>query len=392
VSLNVRPLREEEQDLARDIHRRAFNIPLADVQRFPTPPLEDRRVAEEDGRLVGALRLHRFGQFFGGQRVPSIGIGGVAVAPEARGHRVAEHLVVETLREMRANGFAISSLYPATVPVYRRCGYEYAAVRVRYRAPLRHLPRNPSALAVEPWEESDLDEIAEVYRAFAETANGLLDRTRTWWTTRLLTTFDGSEVHGVSVLESGRVTGYAAYTQEGIHGQDWGFDLDFRDLVWTTPAAAEALLTFAARHRSVARDMIWTGSATDPLANLLPEQDAGHDSLFRPMARLIDVPAAIEARGYAPGLEAAVELRVDDDRLEWNAGGWRIEVSDGRAKVSPEAAAKARVDVAALAAMWTAMLSPHAARWLGRLDADDSTVATLEAMFAGPAPWLLDWF
>jgi predicted acetyltransferase len=392
VSLNVRPLREEEQDLARDLHRRAFNIPLAEVQRFPTPPIEDRRVVDEDGRLVGVLRLHRFGQFFGGQRVPSIGIGGVAVAPEARGHRVGERLVVETLREMRANGFAISSLYPATVPMYRRCGYEYAAVRVRYRTPLRHLPRNSASLAVEPWGEPDLDEIAETYRAFAVATNGLLDRTRVWWTTRLLVTFDGSEVHCVRVREGGRVTGYAAYTQEPIHGQDWGFDLDFRDLVWTSPAAAGALLTFAGRHRSVARDMVWTGSATDPLANLLPEQDAGHDSWFRPMVRLIDVPAAIESRGYAPGLEAAVELRVDDDQLEWNAGGWRIEISDGRAKVTPEAAATARVDVAALAAMWTGMLSPDAARWLGRLDADDATAAVLQAMFAGPPPWILDWF
>lgn len=391
MSLIIRPLREDEQDVARDIHRRAFNIPPADAERFPPPPLEDRRGAELDGRLVGVLRLHRFGQFFGGRRVESVGIGGVAVAPEARGRRVAEGLVLETLREMRAAGAAISSLYPATVPVYRRCGYEFAGVRLRYRCPLRHLPR-ASAGTVEPWTEADLDEIEASYRDYARAENGLIDRTREWWTKRVLTSFDGSEVRGVRVREDGRVTGYAVYTQERVRGQDWGFDLDFGDLVWSTPSAAAALLSFAAHHRSVGRDMVWTGSATDPIALLVSEQDAALDSSFRTMTRLIDVAAAIEARGYPEGLEAAVELRVKDEQLAGNEGGWRIEVSGGRAKVSPERDAGAVVDAGALAAIWTGMLAAGTARRLGRLDANDAAVSALEQIFAGPAPWILDWF
>jgi predicted acetyltransferase len=123
----------------------------------------------------------------------------------------------------------------------------------------------------------------------------------------------------------------------------------------------------------------------------LPEQDAGFDSWFRQMIRLVDVPAAFEARGYPTALERAVELDVEDPHVADNAGGWRIEVAGGRARVA-RAAASARVDVATLGAMWSGMLAPADARRLGKLVADDDTVRALGEMFAGPIPWINDWF
>ena len=389
-ALNIRPMREEERDEVRALHRRAFNIPRELHGRLPQPPARDVRVAELDGRIAGALRYHTIAHFFGGRSVPSAGIGGVAVAPEARGRRTAERLVVETLREVRASGLVTSTLYPATVPVYRRCGYEYAAFRVAFRTPLRLLPRDVTA-ECEPWNDDALEEIAACYRSWAWDRNGVLDRPRGWWT-RILTNVEDADVFRVCVREEGRITGYLVYTQEKRKDSDWSFDLDCRDLVWTTPGSLAALLTFAGRHRSVARDLIWVGPPNDPLANVLSEQDADHEAWFRPMLRLVDVPGAFEARGYPPGLEAAVELGVRDPHFEENTGGWRVEVSNGTAKVTTAAAPRASTDVATLAAIWSGMLGAGDARRLGRLDAGDDEVATLQEMFAGALPWVNDWF
>ena len=386
----VRAMREDERDLVRSLHRRSFNIPSDVAARLPQPPAENVRVAEAGGAVVGALRYHAIGHFFGGRSVPSAGIGGVVVEPEARGDRTAERLVVSTLRELREKGFVISVLYPATVPVYRRCGYEYAAFRVNYKTPLRLLPRAGGPPA-EKWTDDDLDEIAEVYRAWASGRNGLVDRPASWWT-RILSNVEEGEVYRVCVREDGRVTGYLIYTQEKRKDSDWEFDLDVRDLVWTTRASIDALLTFAGRHRSNARDLVWVGPPQDALANLFPEQDADYEHWFRPMLRLVDVPGAFEARGYPTSVQAAVELAVEDPQLPANAAGWRIETADGNAKVTPAAGARARVDVGALAAIWAGFLSASDARRLGRLDATDDDVAALEEMFAGPLPWVNDWF
>ena len=389
-NFTVRAMREDERELVRSLHRRSFNIPADVAGRLPQPPVENVRVAEAGGTVVGALRYHAISHFFGGRAVPSAGIGGVVVEPEARGDRTAERLVVATLDELRAKGFVISVLYPATVPVYRRCGYEYAAFRIDYKTPLRLLPR-AGGPPTEAWTDDDLDEIAEVYRSWASRRNGAIDRPASWWT-RILTNIEEGPVYRVCVREDGRITGYTIYTQEKRKDSDWEFDLDVRDLVWTTPASIGALLTFAGRHRSNARDLIWVGPPQDALANLLPEQDADYDHWSRPMLRLVDVPGAFEARGYPPSLRASVELAVEDPQLPANAGSWRVETAEGSAKVSAAGSARARVDVGALAAIWAGFLSASDARRLGRLEASDDEVAVLEEMFAGPLPWVNDWF
>ena len=386
-------LREDEREAARVLQGRAFNVPPSAWVGMPDAPLDSLWVAEETGSMAGVLRVHRFGHFFGGRSVPALGIGGVAVAAEARGRGVAERLVVEVLREFRARGHAISTLFPATVPVYRRCGYEYMSLRVQFRAPLRSLPR-AAGPEVMPWTDEHLGAIADCYRAWAAGQNGVVDRPERWWPDRVLIERGGKEVFRYCVREGGAVTGYLVYTQDARPDKsDWSFDLNVGDLVWTTPAAAAALLAFAGRHRSTAVDLVWTGPPNDPLANLFAEQDAGFYSWFRQMIRIVDVAAAFEARGYPTGLERAVELSVDDPHLAANASGWRVEVSGGRARVTPAAGAPgARVDIATLGAIWSGMLAPADARRLGKLVADDDTVRALGEVFAGPIPWINDWF
>ncbi len=54
-----------------------------------------------------------------------------------------------------------------------------------------------------------------------------------------------------------------------------------------------------------------------------------YDSLW---VRLVDLPRALEARGYEAGCDVVVE--VADEAAAWNAGRWRIRVEDGVADVS----------------------------------------------------------
>jgi predicted acetyltransferase len=380
---------EDDRERVVAITSQAFNIPKAMREHAQTIPAADIRVAEDRGRVMASLRLRRVAQFYGGRSVPALGIGAVAVDPEARGRRVAETLMVTTLRELRSE-MPISILYPATVPLYRRCGYEYAAPWTDYKAPLERLPR-ASSLECERWDDDALDEIAACYREAASAANGPLDRPRGWWSDSVFRVFE-DEIQRFCVREDGRVTGYVVYTQQKPKLKDWGYDLICRDLVWTTPGAARGLLAFLGRHRSLGDNGVWHGPPIDELAWLLDEQEAVIDRSFLSMARLADVPAAFEARGYPPHVRAAVELDVRDDAIPENAGVWRIEVADGAAKVVPGGGTSNAADVRTVAALWTGALAPGNAVRAGWLAADSDAVAALEAMLAGPPPWMSDWF
>lgn len=385
-------MREEERQRVFELREQAFNVPVARQRQSSPIPLENSRVAVVDGEVAATLIVYPFGHFFGGRSVPALGIGGVAVAAHARGKQLAESLMIHTIREYRDQGTTISTLYPATVPLYRRCGYEFASIRMSFRTSLEVLPRAGDAAAVEPWGPDDLDEIAACYRTWAAGQNGPVDRPDWWWPKRVLHVSDDIPVRGYCVRENGRVTGYTVYTHEKAGALPFGFHLACRDFVWTTREAAEALLAFYGRHRSTGVELRWAGPANDAIANLIPEQEVNHESWFRQMLRLVDVPAAFEARGYPAPLEAAVELQVNDPALGWNDAGWRIETSGGSAKVSPAPSARAAVDVRTLAAMFSGFLSARDARRTGRLDADDGTVSSLDAMLAGPQAWINDWF
>src|SRR5262245_44913427 len=84
------------------------------------------RFAIVDGRVVGGCTLSTMGHRFGGRTVPAMGVAGVAVAPEHRASGVGRALMNDALAQATGHGLPIASLFPATVPVYRRAGFEMA--------------------------------------------------------------------------------------------------------------------------------------------------------------------------------------------------------------------------------------------------------------------------
>src|ERR1044071_8665655 len=74
------------------------------------PRIEEIRVAELDGKVLGAVRALSFAHFFGGRPVEAAGNSGVAVTAEARGKGVGSTMMRELLRELRPTT-PISSLY-----------------------------------------------------------------------------------------------------------------------------------------------------------------------------------------------------------------------------------------------------------------------------------------
>ena len=88
------------------------------------------RVLEGDGGdLAACVGILPMGQFFGGSSVKSAGIAAVTTSPAYRGQGHALALMQQVLVELRGRGCAMSSLYPATWHLYRRCGYELAGSR-----------------------------------------------------------------------------------------------------------------------------------------------------------------------------------------------------------------------------------------------------------------------
>jgi predicted acetyltransferase len=396
MSLLVRPLREEERGLVRALAAEAFNLsaeaPVLGV--LDAAPLREFRVIAEHDRYQGSLRARPFAQFFGGRAVDVAGITYVQISAAGRSRGYGRVLMNEVLAELYADGVPLSALYPSTPSLYRRVGYELAGAYVRYQFPVTQVPRHRTP-DLEPWGDDDLPEVAACYRRVAQASSGLIDRPEGWWAEKVLAPPPGRPVFRYCMRRNGAVRGYLVYTQDPEPADLPNYySLRCRDLMWNDADAARALLSFIAGHRALGFNVSWVGPVEDPLAGFLDEREVAVKWAFPHwMLRLVDVTKALEARGYPKGLEASVELEVADPAIDANRRALRLHVAGGAGRVEPLLTARARIDVGMLSAIYTGWLPARDAVRAGRLlDASADEVATLEAVFSGPRPWLADLF
>ncbi|ACY16077.1 GNAT family N-acetyltransferase [Haliangium ochraceum] len=385
------PVRGDEQlgALAKIVSI-SFGIDAELARAWLAPHATHARIMRENGHVVGGLLLVPMGQFFGGRRVSSTGIAGVGILPSERGRGTATALMQAALAELSAQGTALSVLFPATMPLYRRAGYEIAGGHYRIRVAAAAIGVSERALPVRPADRGDTRTVERLYRTQAVHRNGWLDRPSYVWD-RVRNSPKGMSVHGHLVEGEREPEGYVFYRQEPLPGAA-GFNLLVTDMAAATPRAARRLLGFLSDHRSMAGRITWHGGVDDAFVALLPER--GYElSLAEPwMLRLVDTEAALRQRGYPKVLDTRLELEVHDPLLSGGRARFRVDISGGKAEVRRGGRGAMVLDGSALAALYSGHLSPQQLALAGRLEATPSMLARAAAAFAGPAPSLPDFF
>lgn len=350
-----------------------------------------RYLGVRDGdRLVAAAAIIDMTQWWQGRGVPLGGVTGVVVAPEDRGRGAGTRLMAAVLERCAELGHALSMLYPATRGLYRRTGYEVAGRVNAYTFPahaLRGLA--PAAEARTPLRRVRASDAAEVI--------AVLDRVHRDLRHCGPTTRGPAEVQWW--LRADDVFCYLAADGLLVYSwQDGRQAIDIQYLAGASEATLRTLWDVVASYGTVADRFHARLAPDDPVFWLLRDPVGEPREAYQWMLRVIDVPAALTARGYPPGVHADVTLVVDDPVLSGNAGTWRLTIADGTAhaeRATTDAAAATvdavRVTAGALAALYAG--TPAATLRLSGLLAGGTpaTDAALDAAFAGRAA-ALDWF
>jgi predicted acetyltransferase len=343
------------------------------------------RVVRQGERVVAGLGVIPFGHWFGGRVVPAGGVTAVGVAPDRRGSGVGLWMLRQMLEEQQALGVPILTLYPATTAFYRRAGFERAAHRTIYELPLAALNLRAYELDVTPVEPGQKDVLKELYARRAASSSSFIERPDFLWE-RMLAPSDKASYTFVA-LRDGAPEGYVNF----LHAS-WGEALQVRDIVALTPAAGRRLLTVLADHRSMIDTLRLPAAPNDPLLFLMPEQK---QTLFRSldlMLRILDLPSALAARGYPPGVAAELHLDVVDDLLPRNHGRFVLRVADGAGQAERGGRGGMRLHIRDLATLYSGYFTPQELLQASAVEADDASLAAAAQIFAGPRPWLPDMF
>ncbi len=387
--MQIRSLDPADVGRSYDMRTRAFG-PMPDGARPDWESgvhkaIDEHRIvaAYDDDLLVGRAMIWSFRQCWGGRDLAMAGVAGVIVAPEYRGRGVGSALMDGIIARGRELGFAVSALYPATVPVYRGKGWEIAGVQARYSIVTRLLRElRGGAVGVRAATPEDAPTIRDLTAAAyaAGRANGpLLD----------------SVSDLAEELEDAGVFAYLA--DDGFVRYGWeGKELVVDQLVAQSTETARALWAVVGSGSSVSPQVHAYLAPDDPLHQLLGECVVEQVKQTRWMLRLLDVHAAVSGRGFPRGLDVDVPVAVSDPQVPANCVEGRLRVTDGQGEfvaadgtTSSDAVRFTANGIAALYAgiPMASLVTSGAARGGS---AEDH--ARLDAAFVGRSAYLLEYF
>ncbi len=386
----VRAVPEADWPAAAALTREAFGGPPHQYERWLESLRHGYPLGAYDGdRIVSFARVKPYQQWFGGRAVPMGGVASVAVAATHQRRGLGRATVAATLPVLREHGFAVSTLYPATTPLYRGLGWEYAGDHTWLDVPaaaLRDL--GPvDGVTLRPATAADIPGVLAVYRDLCRDTNGMLDRSGPFFDLRPESML---AVDSFVVAEgAGGIEGYAMAERRNtghlVQVTAWG-------VVATTPAAERAVWFTLGAGSSTVRTVRAMAYA-DGLRLHLAEPDIGTHEHLRWMLRLVDAPAAVAARGWPAGLRASVDLDVADADVADNAGRWRLSVENGAGTLTRGGDGTVALGIGALSALYAGYADPRTLRRAGLLaTGDDTALDPLATMTAGPRPRLLDYF
>jgi len=402
----VRTAREDDLDRLVSIHSAAFPDARGREARRRNfaenvrGSLGDLFVAERDGALVGHAFLFRMSTWIGGVELPIGGIASVGVAPEWRGSGVGRGLIHALHDELRARGTGLSLLYPFRHSFYRRLGYGTVAEVKRLRVPPSALPGREVLGEVRGASPDDWLAMRRCYERLAARSTGLLARREAVW--RAALSPEGRQIVVVAGAR-GELSGYAIYAYMSAP-DGLAQELDVLELVAETDVARLALLGFFRRQRDQAPYVRLLLDARDPLALFCDEPRAPTTDTIRSlvavagelgagaMLRIVDLRAALAARGYAA--DGELTLRIVDAELSLGATTGTLRVSGGRAVFGPERhGPRLTVDASTFAQIYAGAVSATDAARYGRAETSDAeTLRLADRLFAVAPFFTLDTF
>ena len=298
-------------------------------------------VADDDGAVVGHTTALTRDLTVPGAVVPAAHVTGVGVAPTHRRRGLLTAMMTRQLRELAEAGREpVAVLWASETTIYPRFGYGPAAAHLTLEVASREVrltaevPATGRLRLIKP--KDSIPELSAIYERVRSGRIGHSSRPGAWWKRRVadLKSFRGGAAAQRGVIYEGPdgPAGYALWRVKD-DWNDYGPDAQVRvkEIVAADPGTYAALWNFLLTI-DLARQTVYDFAAVDePLLYMVDEpRRLGvkySDGLW---IRVVDLPAALEARRYRTAVDAVLE--VTDPLLTANNGRWRL--TGGRDKAT----------------------------------------------------------
>jgi predicted acetyltransferase len=363
-------------------------------------PYERVHAGFDGEKIVAGTGAFPFDFVIPGGQVKAAGVTVTGVLPTHRRRGYLRALQRSLIDDARSRGEPVAVLWATEDTIYGHFGYGMASMAAEIDVPRdRTAPFAQTSVRGEarlvPLDEAEAL-VAPIYERVARVTPGMFARTSAWWQDRMLKDLEWKRRGGgflqCAVLEmGGKSAAYALYRINSAfeRGVQTG-NIFVVEAMGDSPEAVNAIWRYLL-------DIDWLARVK---AHLLPLDHPLLLSLADPRrlnflvreglwVRLIDVGAALSARGYA--IDDSIVVDVADEFCPWNAGCWRVaRGATEKTNAEPDLSC----DVASLGCVYLGGFTfAQLARSLRMKELRAGAIARADAMFRSDrAPWCPEIF
>ena len=253
----------------------------------------------------------------------------VCTYPEYTGHGIMKRLMYQALVHMRERKQPFGMLFPYSIPLYRRFGWEIISNKISFTVKDRQIPskaKAPGYVRRVNWENKDF---MNLHTRFASSTHGCLFRNALAWEEYWRWDEDDTNV-AVYYNVKDKPCGYMVYLIKNDI-------MHIKEMVYLNREAQKGLWEYIHAHDSMIDEVHGSTYFSEPIAFEMDDGDIKESIRPYAMGRIIDVEDFLADYPCDPdGGTLTIALEIEDKLLPWNDRTFTVKFENGECTQTQE--------------------------------------------------------
>lgn len=285
---------------------------------------------EDDNSLVAQFAVYPLDMNIYGTKYSVGFVTSVCTYPEYTGHGIMKKLMIQSLTRMKESHKSFALLYPYSIPLYRRLGWEIISNKMTYTVKDTQIPRKlnePGYVRRVSWDDA---QFKELHTKFAEKTHGCLYRNNLAWEEYWRWDEDDTVV-AIYYSKDDIPYGYMVYmiSSDVMH---------IKEMIYLNREAHLGLWEYIYAHDSMIDEVRGNNYYSEPIAFELDDSDIKETIRPYAMGRIIDIEQFFAKYPCDPDESPATfRFNIEDELLPWNNNSFNIHFENGKCNITDSA-------------------------------------------------------
>ena len=397
ANYTVRPLTIQDIDQYNALLRYAFQVTEQELSetgwknyeikrsKFPVLQRADVLGCFDGDDLVSQFAVYPLEMNIYGTKYPVGFVTSVCTYPEHTGHGIMKRLMIQSLTHMHENHRPFALLYPYSIPLYRRLGWEIISNKMTYIVKDTQIPRRikePGYIRRVEWNDK---EFMQLHTTFAQKTHGCLFRNNLAWEEYWRWDEDDTKV-AIYYSDDNVPYGYMVYliNNDIMH---------IKEMIYLTHEAQRGLWEFIHAHDSMIDEVRGNNYYSESIAFELDDSDIKETIRPYSMGRIIDVAEFFGSYHCDPDEpEAIFCFEVEDGLLPWNNGKFTVKFEHGICTLTDEEPEyDMKLSIATLTTLLLGYKTAEKLYGMNRIVAEPAAVEILDDILLHQIPYVSDY-